>query len=84
MKFDKHLQKSIKFGLENINDAMEYAMQYSRGKPRELIEKFVKMYVNEYTVTMGDLGEKSIRTFFDMAKQKNLVPDFKLKISENI
>ena len=63
---------------------MDYAMQYGRGKTRELIEKFVKMYVNEYTVTMGDLGEKSIRTFFDMAKKKNLVPDFELKISENI
>ena len=84
IKFDKHLQESINFGLENINDAMDYAMQYGRGKPRDLIEKFVKMYVNKYTVTMGDLGEKSIRTFFDMAKQKNLVPDFKLKISENI
>jgi len=84
IKFDKYLQESIKFGLENINDAMSYAMQYGRGKPRELIEKFVKMYVNEYTVTMGDLGEKSIRTFFDMAKKKNLVPDFELKISENI
>ncbi len=84
IKFDKYLQESIRFGLENINDAMDYAMQYSRGKPRELIEKFVKMYVNEYTVTMGDLGEKSIRTFFDMAKKKNLVPDFELKISENI
>ena len=84
IKFDKYLQKSIRFGLENINDAMDYAMQYGRGKPRELIEKFVKMYVNEYTVTMGDLGEKSIRTFFDMAKKKNLVPDFELKISENI
>ena len=84
IKFDKYLQESIIFGLENINDAMDYAMQYGRGKPRELIEKFVKMYVNEYTVTMGDLGEKSIRTFFDMAKKKNLVPDFELKISENI
>ena len=84
IKFDKYLQESIRFGLENINDAMDYAMQYSRGKPRELIEKFVKMYVNEYTVTMGDLGEKSIRTFFDMAKKKNLIPDFELKISENI
>ena len=84
IKFDKYLQESIKFGLENINDAMDYAMQYGRGKPRELIEKFVKMYVNEYTVTMGDLGEKSIRTFFDMAKKKNLIPDFELKISENI
>jgi len=84
IKFDKYLQESIRFGLENINDAMDYAMQYSRGKPRELIEKFVKMYVNDYTVTMGDLGEKSIRTFFDMAKKKNLIPDFELKISENI
>jgi len=84
IKFDKYLQESIRFGLENINDAMDYAMQYGRGKPRELIEKFVKMYVNDYTVTMGDLGEKSIRTFFDMAKKKNLVPDFELKISENI
>jgi len=84
IKFDKYLQESIRFGLENINDAMDYAMQYGRGKPRELIEKFVKMYVNEYTVTMGDLGEKSIRTFFDMAKKKNLIPDFELKISENI
>ena len=63
---------------------MDYAMQYSRGKPRELIEKFVKMYVNKYTITMGDLGEKSIRTFFEMAKHENLVPDFELNISENI
>jgi len=84
IKFDKYLQESIRFGLENINDAMDYAMQYGRGKPQELIKKFVKMYVNEYTVTMGDLGEKSIRTFFDMAKKKNLIPDFELKISENI
>ena len=83
-KFDRHLQESIKFGLENIDDAMDYAMQYSRGKSRKIIEKFVKMYVNEYTVTMGDLGEKSIRTMFNMAKKKNLVPNFELKISENI
>jgi len=84
VKFDKYLQESINFGLKNINDAMDYAMQYGRGKPRELIEKFVKMYVNKYTVTMGDLGEKSIRTLFDMARKENLVPNFELKISDNI
>jgi 1,4-dihydroxy-6-naphthoate synthase len=42
------------------------------------------MYVNKYTVTMGDLGEKSIRKLFDMAKKNNLVPNFELKISDNI
>jgi len=80
-KFDKYLQASIEYGLKNLDDALDYAMQYSRGKPRDLIEKFVKMYVNQVTVNMGDEGEESIRRVFEMAKQKNLVPDFTLSIA---
>jgi 1,4-dihydroxy-6-naphthoate synthase len=80
-KFDKHLQTSIEFGLEHMDDALDYAMQYSRGKPRDLIEKFVKMYVNEVTVNMGDSGEEAIRKLFEMAKNKNLVPDFEISIA---
>ena len=80
-KFDKYLQASIEFGLEHLDDALEYAMQYSRGKPRDLIEKFVKMYVNKVTVNMGDSGEESIRKLFEMAKEKGLVPDFELSIA---
>ena len=83
-KFDLHLQESIKYALDHKDEALEYAMQYSRGKSRDLIEKFVLMYVNPVTVDMGESGEKSIRTLFDMAKRKNLVPDFELKISEFI
>jgi len=80
-KFDQYLQASIEYGLNNLEDAIDYAMQYSRGKPRELIEKFVKMYVNKITVNMGEKGEESIRRFFEMAKQKNLVPEFTLSIA---
>ena len=83
-QFDMYLQKSIKYALDHKDDALEYAMQYSRGKSRVLIEKFVLMYVNNVTVDMGESGEKSIRTLFDMAKQKNLIPNFELKISEQI
>ena len=80
-KFDKYLQSSIEFGLEHMDDALDYAMQYSRGKPRDLIEKFVKMYVNQVTVNMGNSGETSIRKLFEMAKNKNLVPNFEISIA---
>ena len=80
-KFDRFLQESIQFGLEHTDDAIEYAMKYSRGKPRDLIEKFVKMYVNDVTVDMGESGEKSIRKFFELSIEKNLVPKFNLKIA---
>jgi len=81
VKFDKYLQASIEFGIKNFDDALEYAMQYSRGKERTLIEKFVKMYVNPVTVNMGDPGEQSIRKLFEMAKEKGLVPDFEISIA---
>ncbi|NWJ20652.1 ABC transporter substrate-binding protein [Marine Group I thaumarchaeote] len=80
-KFDKYLQSSIEFGLEHMDDALDYAMQYSRGKPRDLIKKFVKMYVNQVTVNMGNSGETSIRKLFEMAKNKNLVPNFEISIA---
>lgn len=80
-KFDNYLKASINYALEHTDEALDYAMQYSRGKSRSLIEKFVKMYVNAFTVDMGEKGEKSIRLFFDLAKEKNLVPDFDLKIA---
>jgi len=81
-KFDKYLQSSIEYGLANVDDAIDYSMQYSRGKSKDLIEKFVKMYVNKVTVNMGEDGEKSIRKLFDMAREKNLVPEFELSIAK--
>lgn len=80
-KFDKYLQESITFAIDHLDDAIDYAMQYSRGKPRDLIEKFVKMYVNSVTVNMGDRGEQSIKKLFEMANEKNLVPKFDLSIA---
>ena len=83
-KFDKYLMDSIKYGMENFDAALDYSMQYSRGKSRDLISKFVKMYVNEVTVNMGDSGEEAIRKMFSMAREKQLVSDFNLKIAEKL
>jgi len=80
-KFDKFLQESINYGLNNIGDAVDYAMQYGRDKPKELIEKFVKMYVNDVTVEMGESGEKSIRKLFELALKNKLVSEFEIKIA---
>ncbi|KAG2479994.1 MAG: 1,4-dihydroxy-6-naphtoate synthase [Nitrosopumilales archaeon] len=81
-KFDTFLRNSIKYGLEHEQEAIDYAMEYSRGKSRQLIEKFVKMYVNDVTIDMGNPGEKSIRRLFELAAEKNLVSNFELRIAE--
>ena len=79
-KFDEFFRESIVYGMARVNEALDYAMQYSRGQPRDLIEKFVRMYVNDITIEMGVLGESSIRDLFKFGIEKGLVPEFDLRI----
>lgn len=71
-EFDAHLRDSIRYGLDHRDEAVDYAMRYARGRPRQLIDRFVGMYVNDATVDMGERGERAIRTLFDMAAERGL------------
>ena len=57
-EFSNLFTKSIRFGLDNIDTALGYAMQFGRGQPKETIRKFVKMYVNNLTLDMGQDGKR--------------------------
>lgn len=80
-EFSDLFVRSIEAGLENMDAAVDYAMQYSRGQPKETIAKFVRMYVNEITRDMGPDGRKAIETMFSMAKEKGFIgSDVKVEV----
>jgi 1,4-dihydroxy-6-naphthoate synthase len=72
-KFSGLFTKSIRYGLDNIVDAIDYAMQYGRGQSKETITRFVKMYVNELTLDMGINGRRAIEKMFSMAKENKII-----------
>ena len=55
------LRDSIQAGLDNREEAMEYALQFGRGLDTELADRFVGMYVNELTCDYGDEGREAVR-----------------------
>ena len=73
IEFDELFRDSIKYGLEHLDDAIEYSMQFGRGNPKSLIEKFVKMYVNDLTIDMGEKGKNSIITLLQKARSNNIL-----------
>ena len=72
-KFSSLFAESIAYGLDNIDAAVDYAMQYGRGQPKETITKFVKMYVNDLTLDMGSSGIQAIEKMFAMAKERKII-----------
>jgi 1,4-dihydroxy-6-naphthoate synthase len=72
-QFSDLFTKSIKYGLDNIDDALEYAMQFGRGQSKATIRKFVEMYVNNLTLDMGHEGKKALEEMFEMAKDRKML-----------
>ena len=67
------LKDSIVFAFEHEDEALDYAMQFSRGTDRETCRRFVRMYVNEDTLDMGDEGQKALETLFSKAREKGII-----------
>jgi 1,4-dihydroxy-6-naphthoate synthase len=73
IEFDDLFRRSIKYGLDHLDDALDYSMQFGRGNSKSLIEKFVKMYVNDLTIDMDQKGKNSIITMLQKAKTSNIL-----------
>ncbi len=79
-EFLRAMKESIDYALKNPDEAIEYAMKYSRGLDRERAKKFALMYVNEYTYEMSESVEEALRALFSMAKEKGILKMPKLDI----
>jgi 1,4-dihydroxy-6-naphthoate synthase len=68
------LRRSIAYAREHQASAMEYALQYGRGLDTELGTRFVDMYVNDWTVDMGERGRQALVALLDRAADAGLTP----------
>ena len=70
----KGLRESIAYGYAHQDESIPYAMQWGRGIDHTLGEKFVKMYVSELTIDMGEKGRKALELLYARGAEKGLLP----------
>jgi 1,4-dihydroxy-6-naphthoate synthase len=68
------LKESIAFGYEHQEESIPYALQWGRGISTKLGEKFVKMYVSQLTIDMGEKGKQALELLFERGARKGLIP----------
>ncbi|MBI4441852.1 MAG: ABC transporter substrate-binding protein [Acidobacteria bacterium] len=67
------LRRSITYALEHREEALEYALQFARDMEPALADRFVGMYVNDYTIDYGPRGLRAIETLFRLGYEKGLI-----------
>lgn len=67
------VRASIEYGLNHRSEALAYAMKYGRDLSVPLADRFVGMYVNDYTLRYGPKGREAVRRLLSEAAEAGLV-----------
>ena len=73
-KVSRALGRSIEYSLVHREEALTDAMRFARGLPREKADRFVGMYVNDWTRSYGEKGREAVRLLLDRAFECGAIP----------
>jgi 1,4-dihydroxy-6-naphthoate synthase len=67
------IRESIDYGLAHRDEAVRHSLAYARNIGSKLTDKFIGMYVNEFTRDYGETGRAAIRKFLAEAHNKGYI-----------
>ena len=68
------LRASIQYGLEHRDEALAYALSYGRGLDHGLADRFVGMYVNDWTLDFGPRGREAVAQLLARGHAAGVIP----------
>src|ERR1700728_3082158 len=68
------IRDSVSYALEHREAALDYAMQFARDMDPQLADKFVGMYVNNWTLDYGEKGRRAVRELLARGAAAGLLP----------
>ena len=68
------LKESIRYSLDHRKEALAYALQYARDMDLALADRFVGMYVNEWTLDYGLRGREAVQRLLSEGHRAGVIP----------
>ena len=68
------LRESIAYGLAHREEAVRHALAYARDMGKDLADRFVGMYVNEWTLDYGEIGRRAVQELLRRGHEIAMVP----------
>jgi 1,4-dihydroxy-6-naphthoate synthase len=68
------IRESIQYAFDHREEALAYAVQFARGLDTATTDRFVSMYVNDWSLDYGQRGRDAVQTLLDYGFKKGLLP----------
>lgn len=74
-RVNRVLRRSVEYAFANREASLPYVRAHAQEMDESVMYKHIDLYVNEYSVDLGDEGRRAVTTLFDKAAALRLVPE---------
>lgn len=67
------ISESVKYAFANPTESIEYVKKHAQSMSEDVMQKHIQLYVNEFSVGLGNDGTKAVKLLFDKAKDLGLI-----------
>ena len=68
------IRKSVEFAFAHPEASMPYTKQHAQNMDENVMRQHIALYVNKYSVDLGEEGKRAVRLLLDTASKKELIP----------
>lgn len=79
-KVNRIIQRSVMFAIKNPLSGLDFIRSHAQEMSTEVMYKHIELYVNRYSVDLGDEGRRAVKIFFGEALKKGIIPHTKQKL----
>lgn len=79
-KVNRVLQRSVQFAFDHPKSSLEFVKAHSQEMEEAVMYQHIALYVNNYTVDLGEKGRAAVQHLFEVAMEKQLIPAIQYNI----
>lgn len=72
-KVNRVLKRSIEFAFANRNASYSFVKNHAQELDDSVIEKHINLYVNNFTIDLGETGKNAVKNLYDRAVKENII-----------
>ena len=77
---DALIKQSVEFAFSNPESCMPFVKQHAQEMSEEVMKKHIALYVNDFSIDLGNTGKNAIQLLFNKAIENNLVQNIEPSI----
>lgn len=80
LKVNRLIRQSVEYAFAHPKSSIDFIREHAQAMEEIVMYKHIELYVNKYSINLGEEGRKAVDTLFKLAQERGIIP----AIQENL